>query len=548
MDLSPPSLDDEEEPRIEEEETEEVAVLERSPEEPPADSEALFEEDSEEPKDTTKESNQEEPPEEEEDEEDEEEDEEYEDDMMAPFLVVDDHPNNHNKSQSAEKYLIPHLIFGPNNQFHGFKEAMVMARLLNRTLVLPRILAHYTQSAENTAEIYEFEQVLNRDLVSRYVKIISLKDFLAESGGILDVLWRTRVKKMFRAYEGGFFLVQDLKFRTIQSLWSTQPHSLTTVRFTSPEQLREALFDSPERFVGISCFYGALVSPNAPLEIRSPFQDLLIEAGKFVEFVPFYRSLAAQVLPSITKSLNFACIHFRMDEREEECDRDAHDTDDLVCFGLGKPYYTLNTTCFIADLEATLKQEKFEEVYLATSDPTGKFTEALDELPFPVKSHLDLTIDRITFENLLEQNDWILRSRKLEDPIGSGIATGNRPVISRKLNTQELAREKYHDINDAEVEMEIAGGSGVAQGRYQGHYVPLPEGDTVRLHEALPPFALSIIEEEICAEARRFIGTRQSTWTRFVVARRMGVYPERAEGDSDLDGSLCTQYHSTRVN
>lgn len=42
------------------------------------------------------------------------------------------------RSSRHPKYLVPILLYGPNNQFQGLLEAAVIARLVERTLVLPR--------------------------------------------------------------------------------------------------------------------------------------------------------------------------------------------------------------------------------------------------------------------------------------------------------------------------------------------------------------------------------------------------------------------------
>ena len=41
-----------------------------------------------------------------------------------------------------EKFLVPVLFFGPNNQIHGLREAIVLAVKLNRTLALPPFHKH----------------------------------------------------------------------------------------------------------------------------------------------------------------------------------------------------------------------------------------------------------------------------------------------------------------------------------------------------------------------------------------------------------------------
>ena len=40
------------------------------------------------------------------------------------------------------KFLIPVFTYGPNNQLHGFREAIFMAIKLNRTIIAPPFFKH----------------------------------------------------------------------------------------------------------------------------------------------------------------------------------------------------------------------------------------------------------------------------------------------------------------------------------------------------------------------------------------------------------------------
>ena len=51
-----------------------------------------------------------------------------------------------------EKYLIPILTYGPNNQLRGFRETIFLALKLNRTIVPPPFYKHSRTDASNDNE------------------------------------------------------------------------------------------------------------------------------------------------------------------------------------------------------------------------------------------------------------------------------------------------------------------------------------------------------------------------------------------------------------
>ena len=53
------------------------------------------------------------------------------------------------------KFLIPSLTWGPNNQLRGFRESVIMAIQLNRTLCIPPFYKHKTDSS-NTQQVRRY--------------------------------------------------------------------------------------------------------------------------------------------------------------------------------------------------------------------------------------------------------------------------------------------------------------------------------------------------------------------------------------------------------
>ena len=49
---------------------------------------------------------------------------------------------------SAERFLVSFHPFGPNNQLLGIRNALILAKLSNRTLVVPRLFSHYLEDSE----------------------------------------------------------------------------------------------------------------------------------------------------------------------------------------------------------------------------------------------------------------------------------------------------------------------------------------------------------------------------------------------------------------
>ncbi|KAG2489414.1 hypothetical protein HYH03_012053 [Edaphochlamys debaryana] len=87
-------------------------------------------------------------------------------------------------------YLFPIIIKGPNNQITGLKEALVLGRLLNRTVVVHDIRNIYHDAKKGGVKgRMGFKLLFDFDLLSRYHSIVSLEELQAEGwDGRLDAI------------------------------------------------------------------------------------------------------------------------------------------------------------------------------------------------------------------------------------------------------------------------------------------------------------------------------------------------------------------------
>ena len=77
-----------------------------------------------------------------------------------------------------KKYLLPLGLAGPGNQIYGIKEALIIAKYLDRTLILPPIYSHFTVNEWDDVERvgrHDFEEFFNLDYGSRIEKFDYIK-------------------------------------------------------------------------------------------------------------------------------------------------------------------------------------------------------------------------------------------------------------------------------------------------------------------------------------------------------------------------------------
>lgn len=81
------------------------------------------------------------------------------------------------KSLDGERFLIPVLLFGPNNQLVALKQSAYLAWKLNRTLVIPPFEPHYTVQSKDHISSKNIIEVVSTPFTP---KAIFLEDFLIE--------------------------------------------------------------------------------------------------------------------------------------------------------------------------------------------------------------------------------------------------------------------------------------------------------------------------------------------------------------------------------
>eukprot|EP01137_Pigoraptor_chileana_P002696 Opistho-2@41892 len=94
--------------------------------------------------------------------------------------------------RGPERFLVPILSYGPNNEYSGFVESMIIARALNRTLVLPPFFIHYQDRPRSTRHAYAFEETFDPIPLHDFVPIIDLSSFLAMTGGDIGCIAEMR--------------------------------------------------------------------------------------------------------------------------------------------------------------------------------------------------------------------------------------------------------------------------------------------------------------------------------------------------------------------
>lgn len=92
------------------------------------------------------------------------------------------------------KYLVPVLFFGPNNQIHGLREAIVLAVKLNRTLALPPFHKHKGVITENKpyADLVEATHRIDERALRHLLPIVRIEDLREKCGSWFGVAFLAR--------------------------------------------------------------------------------------------------------------------------------------------------------------------------------------------------------------------------------------------------------------------------------------------------------------------------------------------------------------------
>lgn len=93
-----------------------------------------------------------------------------------------------------DKFLFSMSPFGPNNQFRGFRDNIMLAYYLNRTVVLPDFVKHITDNSYNHDDYSKNLQNINEKVdlyvLSKFINIITMQD-LADLGYCVNQAFTT---------------------------------------------------------------------------------------------------------------------------------------------------------------------------------------------------------------------------------------------------------------------------------------------------------------------------------------------------------------------
>lgn len=91
------------------------------------------------------------------------------------------------KNPNKTKYLITTFVGGPNNQYVGFRESLIMANMLNRILILPIFSPHGTVKSYSKRKVYHFYESFEIDLLSKSFDIISFDQVESRPSRVFNI-------------------------------------------------------------------------------------------------------------------------------------------------------------------------------------------------------------------------------------------------------------------------------------------------------------------------------------------------------------------------
>jgi hypothetical protein len=197
------------------------------------------------------------------------------------------------------QYLVPLLAFGPNNQFEGLLEALAVAKLVGRTLLLPKYFEpHYR---DTTSSKKRFEEVFDIEALRAFTDVQFVDDDILKA-------WKTSPKILSSP------LHKDRVVRALRNVgFDRAPRRKSFVRSHS----RAA--DVAQAFKGFSAA-GAVFVALAPLFVIDGEQPLLVEAARYRVRAPRIRALASHLkealFPGNEKVL---CAHVRRESEPLGC-------------------------------------------------------------------------------------------------------------------------------------------------------------------------------------------------------------------------------------
>lgn len=91
------------------------------------------------------------------------------------------------KNKNKNKYLITTFVGGPNNQYVGFRESLIMSQMLNRILILPIFSPHGTVKNHSKRRVYHFYESFDIDSLSKEFDIITFDQVKKKPNRVFNI-------------------------------------------------------------------------------------------------------------------------------------------------------------------------------------------------------------------------------------------------------------------------------------------------------------------------------------------------------------------------
>ncbi|XP_065188853.1 uncharacterized protein LOC135819551 [Sycon ciliatum] len=105
------------------------------------------------------------------------------------------HPTLHPVTDTTP-LLLPILPYGPNNQFRGFRDALVLAEWLNRTLVVPPFFKHHTAVTGGTEDTADVQDVFDWAQLANLQPMVHWEAWQELCNGTIEVMFQFKSFKL----------------------------------------------------------------------------------------------------------------------------------------------------------------------------------------------------------------------------------------------------------------------------------------------------------------------------------------------------------------
>jgi len=226
------------------------------------------------------------------------------------------------------KFIINVSPFGPNNQFHGFRDTIMLAIYLNRTLILPKFFKHRSDpsySTKNfTKNVQDAEEKVDINALSEFISIKQFEKLSQVCATGLDVVLEARRggdMNQLKMYEelSGVKMLNGSDFLTgkIVHLEADEQKKLIKMNQEAVDvaygsKLRDSdkcvLWWMP--FMNLEWPYMLGNQKHYPNEYRT-VTDMLLATRRAPSVLKISQSFSKQVMKS-----SFAAIHWRYDLKD----------------------------------------------------------------------------------------------------------------------------------------------------------------------------------------------------------------------------------------